>query len=125
MNISNPHTDTTFSTDTAARPWAERADLPVWVVSDSAGHILEASAAAAKLLAISAGHLRRRSLVLFFHEDRPAWNGLLAEAARGHAVERAGWIRPRDRRPRAVLVHVAPARDYPLAKAILWQFSTE
>jgi PAS domain-containing protein len=94
-----------------------------WVITDHSGGILEASAAGAALLNVSQLHLRQRSLVVFFDGDRPEWQRLLEKAARGEMVERSGWIRPRDRRRRAVHVALVEAQDYAVARAVRWQFN--
>ena len=96
---------------------------PTWIVTDAAGDILEASDAAARLLSVTPSHLRRRSLLIFFAADRPEWLRLLRQAAHGRVVERSGWIRPRDRRPRPVRVEVTAAQDHRLTRALVWHFS--
>jgi hypothetical protein len=41
----------------------------------------------------------------------------------GHNVERAGSMRPRDRRPQAVYVELRVVGDYPETKAFEWRLS--
>jgi PAS domain-containing protein len=94
-----------------------------WVITDAAGNILDAGAKAAELLNVTRMHLRRRSLLTFFNADRPEWNRLLRLAAQGHNVERAGSMRPRDRRPQAVYVELRVVGDYPETKAFEWRLS--
>lgn len=94
-----------------------------WVITDAAGNILDVGMEAAELLNISRMHLRRRSLLMFFNADRPEWNRLLRLAAQGHNVERAGSMRPRDRRPQAVYVELQAVRDYPVTTAFEWRLS--
>ena len=96
----------------------------VWVVTDQRGEILEASAEAAQLLSVTPAHLRQRSLLLFFLADRPEWIRVLQDAARGATIERAGWIRPRDRRPRPVRVELTRAADYQRSGAVVWRFES-
>ena len=93
-----------------------------WVVTDVRGEILDASRGAAAMLSVTAGHLRQRSLLLFFSQDRPEWNRLLGVAARGETLARSGWIRPRDRRPRAVTVELSGAPDEARQDAVIWRF---
>ena len=93
-----------------------------WVVTDLRGEILDASRGAAAMLSVTAGHLRQRSLLLFFSQDRPEWNRLLGVAARGGTLARSGWIRPRDRRPRAVTVELSGAADEARHDAVIWRF---
>jgi PAS domain-containing protein len=94
-----------------------------WIITDAAGTILDVSAAAAELLNVSRMHLRRRSLLNFFNADRPEWNRLLRLASQGHNVERAGSLRPRDRRPQAVYVEVTEVRNDPAMRAFEWRLS--
>ena len=94
-----------------------------WVITDAAGNILDVGLGAAELLNVSRTHLRRRSLLMFFNADRPEWNRLLRLAAQGHNVERAGSMRPRDRRPQAVYVELTEVKDYPVIKAFEWRLS--
>lgn len=94
-----------------------------WVITDAAGNILDVGEEAAELLNVTRMHLRRRSLLMFFNADRPEWTRLLRLATQGHNVERAGSLRPRDRRPQAVYVELREVRDYPAAKAFEWRLS--
>jgi hypothetical protein len=94
-----------------------------WVLTDLRGEILEASGSAAAMLSVTAGHLRQRSLLLFFSQDRPEWNRLLGVAARGETLARSGWIRPRDRRPRPVTVELSGAPDPVRQDAVIWRFT--
>ena len=107
--------------------WADSGTTDVesgtWVLTDVRGAILEASGSAAAMLSITAGHLRQRSLLLFFSADRLEWNRLLGVAARGETLARSGWIRPRDRRPRPVTVQLSGAPDPARQDAVIWRFS--
>ena len=94
-----------------------------WVLTDLRGEILEASRSAAAMLSVTSVHLRQRSLLLFFSQDRPEWNRLLRFAARGETLARSGWIRPRDRRPRPVTVELSGAGDSEQQDAVIWRFS--
>jgi CheY-like chemotaxis protein len=57
--------------DEVAREVNRRAARP-WVVSDEAGHILDANAHAAALLNHAVKGLRQKNLLLFFEQDRDA-----------------------------------------------------
>ena len=93
-----------------------------WVVTDSGGLVLEASADAAQTLGITAAHLRGRGLLTFFDGERAEWATALVRAQAGDTVERKGRLRPRERRPLVVIATISRAPDYPSAGAVLWTF---
>jgi DNA-binding response OmpR family regulator len=93
-----------------------------WAITDRSGYILDVSPAAAHLLNITASHLRRRQLVVFFAADRMTWHATLSAAQSGHVEHRVGVLRPRDKRPVDVEVTVRAAADRPEPDALLWTF---
>ena len=93
-----------------------------WVVTDSAGLVLEASAEGAQTLGIGPAHLRGRSLLTFFDGERAEWSRALLFAHAGTTLERSGRLRPRDRKPVVVEATISQAVDYPRAGSVLWTF---
>ena len=93
-----------------------------WVVTDSAGLVLEASAEGAQTVGIGPAHLRGRSLLTFFDGERAEWSRVMALAHAGATLERSGRLRPRDRKPVVVEATISQAVDYPRAGAVLWTF---
>lgn len=94
-----------------------------WVVTDVAGSIADASPPGAHMLGISAAHLRRRSILMFFERDREEWRHALHLAAIGQIVRRSGSLRPRDRRPLTVDVEIAAEPNVPRGAEMRWIFS--
>ena len=93
-----------------------------WVVTDSAGVIIEASGDAAQMLGLTAAHLPGRLLLNFFDCDRPEWSRALALAHADQVVERGGWVKPRERRRLSVAATITRAVDYPQPRSVLWSF---
>jgi len=93
-----------------------------WIVTDSGGIVLEASADAPQTLGITAPHLRGRGLLASFDGERTEWAAGLVRAQAGERVERTGRLRPRERRPLVVIATIMRAVDYPIAGAVLWTF---
>lgn len=77
-----------------------------WVISDERGIILDASAEAARLLNGSRRGLQQRNLIIFFDDDRAAWQNALARACSGERVVRSGRLRPKERRPVTLSVEI-------------------
>jgi CheY-like chemotaxis protein len=102
---------------------AARHQSDTWVVTDAQGAILEASALGARLLSGTARGLLRRSLLVFFEQDREAWRAAMTRASTGERVRRTGRLRPKERRPVMVRVMVerVPGVTPPL---MLWTFDT-
>lgn len=80
------------------------------LLTDSTSAILKANRAAGLLLNVSATHLSGRDLVVF-SQDREAFRVLLDELVRngGSALRARLMLRPRERRPTLVQLHVVPA----------------
>ena len=93
------------------------------LLTDGAGVIVTANAAAGALLNVSARHLKDREL-LVFTRDRDAFRVLLQRIGRGAEEEVAGSlaIRPRERRVQQVDVRVVPLS--PDSGMWLWFFSS-
>jgi len=79
----------------------------LWFVTDAAGHIVDLTDRAAKLLNMSRRGAMGRSLPTFFVEDRPKLLGELVRASEGVIITREGTIQPRDRRPLRVHLDVS------------------
>ena len=79
----------------------------LWFVTDAAGHIVDLTDSAAKLLNMSRRGAMGRSLPTFFVEDRPKLLGELVRASEGVIITREGTIQPRDRRPLRVHLDVS------------------
>jgi len=84
------------------------------VLTDSASAILNANRAASALLNVSATHLKGREL-LVFSQDRATFRALLQELERNRGTELRArlMLRPRERKPAMMQLHVRPlaARD--------------
>ena len=95
-----------------------------WVVTDCHGSILEVSGPGARLLSGTARGLQRRSLLIFFEQDRDRWRTAMTRASTGESVRRSGRLRPKERRP--VMVHVLVERIPDVTPSLLlWTFSTD
>jgi CheY-like chemotaxis protein len=95
-----------------------------WVVTTASGQIEEISAAAAKLLNLTARGALGRSLPAFIVDNRARLVGDLQRAADGLIIEMATTVHPRDRKPRKVRLEIAPTGQAPHVR-IRWQFTSE
>jgi DNA-binding response OmpR family regulator len=100
-----------------------RAESPeCWILTDTTGAIIQASAVAGDMLHYSADHLRGRHLVMFLDRDRAEWHAAIALARDGHVIRRTAWVRPRDRRALLLNVDVACELQGP-NKQLRWTFN--
>ena len=84
----------------------------VW--TDSEGRILDVTPSAASLLNVSSAALKlQRQISPFFVRDRLLILRRLDEAARGHSGTVQTVLRPRERRPMPMLVHLLPEAEAP------------
>jgi hypothetical protein len=112
------------SVDEVADAVAGLADQPepgTWVVTDSLGFILDANVAGAQLLNGTVRGLQRRNLVLFFADNRPAWQSALTRALTGERVIHCGRLRPKERRPVMLTVEISRAMGWE-RPALQWIF---
>ena len=84
-----------------------------WVVTNVDGQIEQISAAAAKLLNLTARGALGRSLPAFIVDNRARLVGDLQRAADGLIIEMSTTVHPRDRRPRKVRLDIAPHGQSP------------
>ena len=88
----------------------EDAELEPWrLETDTRGHVVDSSAPAARLFNLTAPRLIGRDLLIFFTHGRTHLAKELSAAAQGlptHAV--AATLRPRQRKPRTVVVTLTP-----------------
>jgi PAS domain S-box-containing protein len=85
------------------------AQAPATLITDQAGLIVSANAAAARLLNLTTRGARERSLLMFFEEQRHQVAIYMERAAAGRVEQFSSRIRPRDRRPFDVQVHLSAA----------------
>lgn len=96
----------------------------MWVVTDNDGTILETSALGARLLSGTHRGLQRRSLIVFFEQDRDTWRAAMTRASAGELVFRSGRLRPKERRPLMVRVQIEKTSDA-ARPMLLWTFQTD
>lgn len=96
-----------------------------WVVTDGDGVIVEISAAAHRLMNLSARGALGRNLTAFFSQDRHRIVADLARAVDGQIAQRDTVLRPRDRRPVRVRVEIAREKDASRATRIRWVIEPE
>lgn len=72
---------------------------PATIVTDAAGQILSANAAAGRLLNLSTRGMADRSLLAFFAGARDRISAHMRRALQGEIVQEKAAIRPRDRKP--------------------------
>jgi PAS domain-containing protein len=89
------------------------------LMTDGASAILQANRVASGLLNVSASHLKGRDL-LVYSQDREAFLTLLSQLSRNGGTELRArlMVRPRERKPTLVQLHVVPA--YGREGAWLW-----
>ena len=93
---------------------------PATIITDSAGAIVSANAAAGRLLNLSARGMKERSLLAFFAPGRERMAAQMQKAIEGHIVQEEAMIRPRDRRPFRVRVDVS-ATPFERGGALEWR----
>lgn len=91
------------------------------VITDSAGLIVSANAAAGRLLNLSARGMRERSLLSFFAPGREKMAQHMRRALEGNIVQETATIRPRDRKPFSVRVDIS-ATAFERGGALEWVF---
>jgi PAS domain-containing protein len=102
-----------------ARVLFELSPLPCMVL-DGSGTVADANAAATRLLNMSLRHLQEKQFDLFVSTDREGFRTWLGAAARGTETARRGTtIRPRERRPKEVVVTAVPEADGRIALVLL------
>ena len=82
------------------------ADAEAWVVTDDRGVMVEISGPCHRLLNLSARGALGRALPPFFDGERHQIFVEMGRALEGKVVHRQAMLRPRDRRPFAVLVEI-------------------
>ena len=92
-----------------------------WILTDHAGRILDWHPAALRLLGYTERGMKGRSLLVAFNGDRPSDN-VLQHVMLGHPVERAGAIRPRDRRPARVHYRIELVEGSDACPILRWCF---
>jgi CheY-like chemotaxis protein len=98
----------------------------VWIVTDTAGQILDLAETAAKLLNMSRRGAIGRSLPTFFIEDRPKLLSELLRASEGVLINREGTLQPRDRRPLRVQLDVSALTVAPgIGMQLKWDLERE
>ena len=93
---------------------------PATVITDSAGAIVSANAAAGRLLNLSARGMKERSLLAFFAPGRERIAVQMHKAIEGQIVQEEATIRPRDRRPFSVRVDIS-ATAFERGGALEWR----
>jgi CheY-like chemotaxis protein len=88
---------------------AAAATPPPTIITDAAGVIVTANAAAGRLLNLSARGMRDRSMLAFFAPGRDRMAGHMRRALQGQIVQEVATIRPRDRKPFTVRVDISTA----------------
>ena len=68
--------------------------------------------------------LQHRSLLLYFEQDRAAWQEAMIRAGRGERIIRSGRLRPKERRPITVRTEIRRTMD-DMPAALVWSFRTE
>jgi PAS domain S-box-containing protein len=97
-----------------------------WIVTDTAGQILDLAESAAKLLNMSRRGAIGRSLPTFFIEDRPKLLSELLRASEGVLINREGTLQPRDRRPLRVQLDVSALTVAPgIGMQLKWDLERE
>jgi CheY-like chemotaxis protein len=91
------------------------------VITDAAGLIISANAAAGRLLNLSARGMRERSLLSFFAPGRERMAQHMRRALEGQIVQERATIRPRDRKPFNVRVDIS-ASSFEQGGALEWVF---
>jgi DNA-binding response OmpR family regulator len=86
----------------------QRRDRQSWVLTDTDGHIIEASRQAADFLRVGLPYLSRRQLLVFFQGDRTRWEAAIRAAKGGKITRNRANIRPRERRVVTVDVELVP-----------------
>ena len=89
------------------------------LITDSAGAIVSANAAAGRLLNLSARGMKDRSLLAFFAPDRDRMVVQMRRAVDGQIIQSEASIRPRDRRPFKVRVDIS-ATPFERGGALEW-----
>ena len=89
------------------------------LITDSAGHIVSANAAAGRLLNLSARGMKDRSLLAFFAPNRDRMAIQMRRAVDGQIIQEEASIRPRDRRPFRVRVDIS-ATPFERGGALEW-----
>lgn len=89
------------------------------VITDSAGQIVSANAAAGRLLNLSARGMKDRSLLAFFAPGRDRMASLMRRATEGQIIQENANIRPRDRKPFKVRVDIS-ATPFERGGALEW-----
>lgn len=97
-----------------------RADAEI--LTDDFGLIRYTTEAGARLLNGTARGLSQRNLFLFFNDKREVWHDGVRRAAAGERVCLAGRLRPRERRPTSVTVHIVRVVDEG-GTMLRWTFS--
>jgi len=82
---------------------------PPTVITDDAGFVTSANAAAARLLNLSKRGIRDRSLLTFFASSRDRADALRRQATSGAIAHAIATIRPRDRKPFTARVEMSAA----------------
>jgi PAS domain-containing protein len=82
----------------------------VWIDTDPTGIVIQSSREAVFLTGYSSRFLRGRLLPILFVDDRPR-PAEFRLVALGHPIERAGWMRPKERRAIHVAYRIALAPD--------------
>lgn len=77
------------------------------LITDAAGQIVSANAAAGRLLNLSARGMKDRSLLAFFAPGRDRMAARMRRAVDGQIVQEEASIRPRDRKPFRVRVDIS------------------
>jgi hypothetical protein len=88
----------------------QRSIRDVWIDTDPTGIVIESSRDAVFLTGYSSRFLRGRLLPILFVDDRPR-PAEFRLVALGHPIERAGWMRPKERRAIHVAYRIALAPD--------------
>lgn len=107
------------SASSRARVLFELSPLPCMVLEGS-GTITDANSAATRLLNTSLRHLHEKPFELFLSMDREVFRSWLQGVARGTGPERrAVVIRPRERKPKEVVITAVPESDGRVALVML------
>lgn len=85
------------------------ASPPPTVITDTAGHIVSANAAAARLLNLSTRGMRDRSMLAFFAPGRERIAAQMRRAVEGRIIQETATLRPRDKKPFSVRVDISAA----------------
>ena len=93
--------------------------VPPTIITDEAGYVVSANAAAARLLNLSTRGLRDRSFLAFFDGGRDRLDALRRQARAGGIADAITGLRPRDRKPFTARIEVSAA-DFERGGSLEW-----